>query len=145
MIYLELVVFISFVMNKFWLIDWLNNTILAGSLPFDSDIRQWTHPLMIPFIICGLNWIIERVVILNMMWLYLFLFLFGFVHSPHAQCRCFSIVCLRFQVIQIKQMQIKQVDCKMSIKISSKKKVFKTTFCDNFGQFHPQECKVTKK
>ena len=49
----------------------------------------------------------------------LFLFLFDFVHSPHVQRGSCSIVCLRFQV-----MQIKQVDCKMSIEISSKKNVF---------------------
>ena len=77
--------------------------------------------------------------------LFIFIFVWFCFCSPHAQCGCFSIVCLRFQVIQIKQMQIKQVDCKMSIKISSKKNFFKTTFCDHFGQLHPQECKVTKK
>ena len=38
------------------------------------------------------------------------LFQFDFVHS-HARCGCCSIVFLRFQVIQIKQ-----VDCKMSTK-----------------------------
>ena len=37
-----------------------------------------------------------------------FAFLFDFVHS-HARCRCCSIVCLRFQDVQIKQ-----VDCKMN-------------------------------
>ena len=37
-------------------------------------------------------------------------FCFGFVRS-HARCDCCSIVCLRFQVVQIKQ-----VDCKMSNK-----------------------------
>ena len=64
-----------------------------------------------------------------------FLFLFDFVHSD-ARCGCCSIVCLRFQV-----MQIKQVDFKMS----TKKTIFKKTFRDIFGQLHTQECKATKK
>ena len=37
-------------------------------------------------------------------------FCFDFVHS-HAQCGCCSIVCLRSEDVQIKQ-----VDCKMSTK-----------------------------
>ena len=41
---------------------------------------------------------------------FLVLFSFDFVHS-HALCDCCSIVCLRFQVTQIKQ-----VDYKMSLK-----------------------------
>ena len=48
-----------------------------------------------------------------------------------------SIDCLCFQV-----MQIKQVDCKMSIK---KKFFLKKPFGDIFGQLHTQECKSTKK
>ena len=62
------------------------------------------------------------------------LFWFDFVHS-HARCGCCSIVCLRFQV-----MQINQVDSK----ISTKKTFFKT-FGDIFGQLQTQECKATKK
>ena len=54
------------------------------------------------------------------------LFLFDFVHS-HARCGCCSIVCLRFEV-----MKIKQVDCKMSTKKPFLKK--KKTFRDIFGQ-----------
>ena len=49
-----------------------------------------------------------------------FLFLLDFVHS-HARCGCCSIVCLRFQV-----MPIKQVDCKMS----TKKNFFQKRFRD---------------
>ena len=37
-------------------------------------------------------------------------FCFNFIHL-HARCGCCSIVCLRFQVVQIKQ-----VDCKVSTK-----------------------------
>ena len=40
-----------------------------------------------------------------------FCFCFDFVRS-HARCSCYSIVCLNFQVVQIKQ-----VDCKMSTKM----------------------------
>ena len=62
-----------------------------------------------------------------------FLFLSDFVHS-HARYSCCSIVCSRFQVIQMKQ-----VDWKMS----TKKTFFKKTFRDTFGQLHTQERKVT--
>ena len=50
---------------------------------------------------------------------FLVLFSFDFVHS-HALCGCCSIVCLRFQVTQIKQ-----VDYKMSLKKSIPKKTFR--------------------
>ena len=48
----------------------------------------------------------------------------------HARCGFCSIVCLRFQV-----MQIKQVDCQMS----TKKTFFKKTFRDIFGQLYTNE------
>ena len=80
------------------------------NLSFDSDVRQWSHPLMIP---------------LHCLWdklnnrtcghfeydvaLFFYYYYYYFVHSL-ARCSC-SIVCLLFQV-----MQIKQVDCKMSTK-----------------------------
>ena len=64
-----------------------------------------------------------------------FLFWFDFVHS-HARCSCCSIVCLRFQAVQIKQ-----VDYKMN----TKKNFFKKIFRDIFGQLLTQECKATKK
>ena len=75
-----------------------NNILLTRNLPFDSDVRQSSHPLMIS---------------LHCLWaksnrrtdgqfecdVTLFLFVF-----------C-SIICLRFQDVQIKL-----VDCKMSTK-----------------------------
>ena len=85
-----------------------NNILLTRNLPFDSDVRQWSHPLMIP---------------LHCLWAksnnrtrgqfeydvtLFWVFLFDFVHS-RARCGCCSIVCLRFQDVQIKQ-----VDCKMN-------------------------------
>ena len=66
-----------------------------------------------------------------------FCFCFDFVR-PHARCGCCSVVCLRFQVVQIKQ-----VDCKMSNKNVNNSK--KRTFHDIFGQLHTQEYKGTKK
>ena len=82
-----------------------NNILLARSLPFDYDIRWWSHPLMIP-----LHCIVRGPAKSNNrtsgqfefdVTLFFCLFLFDFVHS-HAQCDCrCSIVCLRFQVIQI--------------------------------------------
>ena len=50
-------------------------------------------------------------------------------HAWHGSC---SIVCLRFQVVQIKQ-----ADCKMSTK--------NVNNYDTFGQLHTQEYKATKK
>ena len=59
--------------------------------------------------------------------------LHSFIHS-HARCGSRSIVCLRFQVVQTKQ-----VDCKMSTRNVNK------TFRDIFGQLHTQEYKATKE
>ena len=66
-----------------------------------------------------------------------FCFCFDFVHS-HARLVCCSIVCLRFHVVQKKQ-----VDCKMSTKNVNnyKQKIFR----DIFGQLLAQEYKATKK
>ena len=103
-----------------------NNIVLARNLPFGSDVKEWSHPLMIS---------------LHCLWaksnnrtrgkfeygVALFIiFLFDFVYS-HARCGCCSIVCLRLQVTQIKQ-----VDCKISIKNN----FFKKTFGDIFRQLH---------
>ena len=54
------------------------NILLTRNLPFDSDIRQWSHAIMIPSIACGLNWTIERMSI--WMWRVMISFLFWF-HS----------------------------------------------------------------
>ena len=66
-----------------------------------------------------------------------FCFYFDLLRS-YALCSCCSIVCLRFQVGQIKQ-----IDLKMSINEvnSYKKKIFRYIF----GQLHTQEYQVTKK
>ena len=85
------------------------NILLTRNLPFDSDVRQRSHPLMIP---------------LDRLWaksnnrtsgqfecdVTLFCFCFDSVRS-HARCSCCFIVCLRFQVVEIKL-----VDWKMSTK-----------------------------
>ena len=77
--------------------------------PFDSDVRQWSQPLMIPLhclwaksnnrthgqFECDVTW---------------FCFCFDFVRS-NVRCGCCSIVCLRFQVVQAKQ-----IDWKMNTK-----------------------------
>ena len=76
-----------------------NNILLARNLHF--DIRQWSHPSMIPL---HCLWTksnnrtsgqVEYIVTL-----FFCLFLFNFVHL-HARCDCCSVVCLRFQIIQI--------------------------------------------
>ena len=81
----------------------VSQTLLARNLPFDSDVRQLSHPLVTSLhclwhepnnVTCGqfecdVTW---------------FCLDFG------ARSCCF-IVCLRFQVVQIKQ-----VDCNMSTK-----------------------------
>ena len=90
-----------------------NNILLARNLPFDSDVRQWSQPLMIPLHCLWAksnNRTRGQFVYDVTLFYFIFLFLFNFVDS-HARGRCCSIVCLRFQV-----MQIKQVDCKISTK-----------------------------
>ena len=65
---------------------------------FDSDIRQWSHPLMIP-----LHWLWAKLnsrtcgqFECDVTW---FCFYFDFVRS-HAWCGCCSIVYLRFQAVK---------------------------------------------
>ena len=62
-------------------------------------------------------------------------FLFSLISLIHMHGAVVVPVCLRFQ-----GMQMKQVDCKMSTK-----KTFKKTFRDIFGQQHTNEFKATKK
>ena len=86
-----------------------NNTLLTRYLPFDSDVRQWSHPLMIPLHCLYPNWN-NRILgqfECDVTW---FCFCFDFVCS-YARYSCCFIVCLRFEVAQMKQ-----VDCKMSTK-----------------------------
>ena len=88
-------------------------------------VRQWSHPLIIPLhclqaksnnrargqFECEVTW---------------FCFCFDFVCSI-APCGCCSIVCLRFQVVRIKQ-----IDCKMSTKnVNHKQKTFRDIFLDD--------------
>ena len=47
------------------------NVLLTKSLPFDSDVREWSHLLMIPLYCFWVYQTIERLVNLNVMWLWL--------------------------------------------------------------------------
>ena len=60
-----------------------NTILLARNLTFDSDVKQWCHPLMIPCVVFGLNRTIERVVNLNMMTLVFFFVFFCFISFIH--------------------------------------------------------------
>ena len=91
---------------------------------------------MIPLHCLWLNRKIERVVILKMTWFYFFSY-FYLILLIQMLCGCCSIVCLRLQV-----MQAKQVDCKISTKINF---FFRKTFRDTFGQLQTREYKPTKK
>ena len=84
------------------------NILLTRNLPFDSNVRQWNHPLIPLYCLwsesnnrahdqfeCDVSW---------------FCFCFDFVRL-HARFGCCSKVCLHFHVVQVKQ-----VDCKMSTK-----------------------------
>ena len=114
-----------------------NNILSARNLPFASDVRQRSHTLMIPLLcLWAKSNNRKRGHFEYDAALFIFLFLFDFVHSSHARWGCCSIVCLRFQA-----MQIKQVDCKMS----TKKSFIKRTFRDIFGHLHTEECKAMKK
>ena len=88
-----------------------NNLLLTKCLPFDSDIRKRIHPLMIPLhCLWATSNYRTRCQFEGDMTLFLLWFCFNFFHS-HARCGCCSIVCLRFQDVQLKQ-----VDWKMSNK-----------------------------
>ena len=54
--------------------------LLTRNLPFDTDVRQGGHPLMIPLHFCGIKRTIERVVNLNVMWLGFAFVLISFIH-----------------------------------------------------------------
>ena len=103
----------------------VNNILLARNLSWDSDVRQWSHPLMIPSYCLWVKSNKRTRGQFEYDVLYLFLFWFDFVHS-HARCGCFSIVCLRFQV-----MQIKQINWKMSTKKTFFEKIFCCIFLNN--------------
>ena len=77
------------------------NILLTRNLLFDSDIRRWRHPLMIPlhYLLANLNNRMRGQFECDVT---CFHFCFEILGS-HALCRCCSIVCLRFQVVQIKQ------------------------------------------
>ena len=93
-----------------------------------NAILYWYH-----CIVSGLNRRVERVLNVNVTW---FCFYFDFVHS-HTWCGCCSIVCLRFQVVQIKQV-VSKIRTKMWIIINKKLR-------DIFRQLLTQEYKATKK
>ena len=94
--------------NFFWAQKFLRDSI-AGLGLFDSDVRQWSHPFMIP-LHCLWDKSNNRTCSQFESDVTLFCFCCDIVHS-HAHCGCCSIVCLRYQVVQIKQ-----VYCKMSTK-----------------------------
>ena len=110
--------------------------LLARNLPFDSDFKHWSHPLMLPLhcLWANSNDRMRDQFECDMTW---FCFCLDLVRS-HALSGFCSIVCLRFQVVQIKQ-----VDCKMSTKNLSSYKW--KTFLDIFGQLHTPEYKPIKK
>ena len=77
-------------------IEWNINILLTRNLPIDSDIRQWSHSLMIPshYLWAKLNNRTRGQFECGMTW---FCFCFDFVCS-HAWCSCCSIVCWRGKV-----------------------------------------------
>ena len=74
--------------------------LLTRNLPFDSDVRQWSHPFIIPLHCLWTKSNNRRrgQFECNVTWFY---FCFDFVRS-HTRCGCCSIVCLRFQLVQLK-------------------------------------------
>ena len=74
------------------------NISLTRNLPYDCDVRQWSHRLMIPlhYLWAKSNNITCGQFECNVSW---FCFCFDFVHS-YSRCRCCSAVC--FQVAQNK-------------------------------------------
>ena len=94
-----------------------NSILLTRSLPFDSDGREWSHPLMIPL---HSSWAKSN-------------------NRTRVEFECDVIwFCFCFDFVQIKQ-----VDCKMGTKNVNNYKW--KTFRNVFGQLHIQEYKATKK
>ena len=81
------------------------NNNIDNKSSFWLDVRQWSHPLMIPLHCLWANSSNSMRGQLNVTCLF---FCFDFVCSL---CGCCSLICLRFQVVQIKE-----VYCKMSTK-----------------------------
>ena len=77
------------------------NILLTRNLPFDSYLRKWSHSLHCLW--AKSNNRMRGQFEYDVTW---FCFCFDFVRS-HARCGCCSIVCLRFQVVQIKQIDFK--------------------------------------
>ena len=78
------------------------NILLTRNLPFDSDVRQWSHRLMIPLhcLWAKSNNIARGQFERDVTW---FCFCFDFVYSHTVQL-----------LFHINVVEIKQVDCKMS-------------------------------
>ena len=83
------------------------NILLTRNLPFHSYVRQWSQSLIIPlhYLWAKSNNRTRGQFHCDATW---FCFCFDFVHS-HTRWGCCSIVCLSFQVVQIKL-----IDCKLS-------------------------------
>ena len=105
-----------FILKKIGFVPWpsimLSQTLIyywqeifTFTLTSDSEAILYRYNC----IVCGINRTIERVVNFNVTWLSFVFVLILFVHN--TRCGCCSIACLRFQVVEIKQ-----VYCKMSPK-----------------------------
>ena len=106
-----------FILKKIGFVPWpsimLSQTLIyywqeiffTFTLTLDSEAILYSYHC----IVCGINRTIERVVNFNVTWLSFVFVLILFVHN--TRCGCCSIACLRFQVVEIKQ-----VYCKMSPK-----------------------------
>ena len=81
------------------------NVLLTKKLPFDYGVRQWSHTLLIPLhcLWTKLNDRTRGQLKCDVTW---FRFCFDFVRSQ-VRCGCCSIVCSRFQVVQVKQIDWK--------------------------------------
>ena len=84
-------IFIFFVTENWVCAESNINILLTRNLPIDSGVRQWSHPLMIPFhcLQAKSNYRMHGQFEWDVIW---FCFYFEFVCS-HAWCSCCSIVC----------------------------------------------------
>ena len=73
------------------------NVLLTRNLPFDSHVRQWSHPWMkqLHCLWAKLNNRTRGRLECDLTW---FCFCFDFL-CPYARCSSCSIVCLRFQIV----------------------------------------------
>ena len=112
-----------------------DNILLARNLPFDADVRQWNHPLMILLhcLWAKSNNRTRRQFEYDVTFFFFFLWFCSFACTGRLLFHSLFTLC--------KLCKWNRLIAKWALK----KTFFKKTFRDAFGQLHTEECKATKK